>query len=71
MIIINFSLLMLWVLMLKFAHDWVYNIHSWLGFKNLSVEKFDEIHYQSIAYFKLTVYIFNLVPYLALVLLGE
>jgi len=46
------------------AHDWTWRLHSrWF---NLSVERFDAIHYAGIAYFKLTVFVFNLVPYLAL-----
>ena len=42
----------------------VYKIHTkWF---KLSVDKFDGIHYATMAFFKLTVFIFNLFPYLAL-----
>jgi hypothetical protein len=32
----------------------------------LSIEKFDAIHYAGMAYFKIGIFLFHLVPYLAL-----
>ena len=62
--VINFGLLLWWFLFIALAHDFTYRLHSkWL---KLSVERFDTIHYAGMAYFKLTVFIFNLAPYLAL-----
>jgi len=50
------------------AHDWMYRFHSkWF---KISVEKFDAIHYGGMALFKTAVLLFNLVPYLALRIVG-
>lgn len=62
--VINWVFLMLWWLFFSFAHDWVYGVHSrWF---TLSRERFDEIHYSGMAFFKLSIFLFNLTPYLAL-----
>jgi hypothetical protein len=62
--VINFGLLILWFLFFILAHDWFYKFHArWF---KLSVETFDAIHYASMAFFKLCIFVFNLVPYLVL-----
>ncbi len=62
--VINFGLLMWWFLWILFAHDFVYRMHSrWF---KVSVEKFDAIHYAGMAFYKITIIVFNVVPYLAL-----
>lgn len=62
--VINYALLVLWFLFFSLGHDWVYRLHGkWFA---LSTEKFDAIHYASMAFFKLGIFLFNLVPYLAL-----
>ena len=62
--VINMGLLLWWFLFFTLAHDWTYRFHSkWF---NLSVEKFDTIHYAGMAFFKISIFVFNLVPYLAL-----
>lgn len=62
--VINFGLLLWWALFILLAHDWVYRMHSrWI---KLSVEQFDAIHYAGMAFFKIIVFVFNLVPYIAL-----
>ena len=64
--VINMGLLLWWVLLLTLAHDWVYRMHSkWF---NVSVEKFDAIHYAGTSFFKIIIFAFNLVPYLALLI---
>ena len=66
--VINWVLLLWWLLFFTIAHDWTYRFHSkWF---NLSVEKFDAIHYGGMAFFKLFILLFNLVPYLALRIVG-
>ena len=60
----------LWrVLMFSVAHDWVYGFHGRL-FK-ISGETFDSIHYAGMAIFKLGIFVFNLVPYLALLIVAD
>jgi hypothetical protein len=64
--VINMGILLWWWLFLTFAHNWVYQVHGkWF---KISVEKFDTIHYTGILFFKLGIFFFNLVPYLALLI---
>ena len=62
--VLNMGLLLWWFLFLVFAHDWVYRIHS--KWYKIPEEKFDSIHYAGMAFFKIIVLAFNIVPYLAL-----
>ncbi len=62
--VINYALLLLWFLVFSLAHDWLYRVHGkWF---TVSVENFDAIHYASMAFFKLCIFLFSLAPYLAL-----
>ena len=66
--VINMALLLWWAIFLLFAHDWTYGMHrKWF---KISVEQFDAIHYAAMAAFKLGVFMFNLVPYFALRIIG-
>ena len=66
--IINMGLLLWWFLVITLAHDWVYQFHGkWF---KLSVDKFDEIHYTGLAFFKIGIFFFNIVPYFALRIVG-
>ena len=62
--VLNLGLLMWWGIMFMLAHDWVYQMHCrWF---RLSEERFDALHYGGIAFYKLLIITFNVVPYLAL-----
>jgi len=66
--VINMGLLLWWFFAIVVLHDWVYRIHTkWF---KLSVESFDTIHYAGIAFFKIAVFVFNIVPYFALRIVG-
>ena len=66
--VINWILLLWWLLFFIFAHDLMHRIHGkWF---KLSVERFDAIHYAGMALFKAGIILFNLVPYLALRIVG-
>ena len=66
--VINLGLLLWWFLFITFAHDWTYRYHSrWF---KLSMEQFDTIHYVGITFFKISIFLFNLVPYFALRIVG-
>ena len=66
--IINMGILLWWFLFFSLAHDWVYQFHGkWF---KLSVEKFDAIHYAGMAFFKICIFLFNIVPYFALRIVG-
>jgi hypothetical protein len=62
--IINMGVLLWWFLMFIFAHNWIYRFHSkWF---KISIEQFDFIHYQGMAFYKLAIFFFNLIPFLVL-----
>ena len=62
--LINYIILILWFVVFVSAHEWMYHLHSrWFS---LSKNTFDTIHYAGMAIFKLGVFLFNIVPYVAL-----
>ena len=66
--VINMVLLLWWLLFFVLAHDWMYRIHSkWF---DISVDKFDAIHYAGMAFLKIGIFLFSLTPYLALRIIG-
>jgi len=63
-VLINYGVLLWWFAFFTLARDRAYRIHTrWF---NITPDRFDAIHYQAMTYFKLAVFIFNLVPWLAL-----
>jgi len=63
-VVINYGVLLVWFLVVMFAHDWIYFLHSrWF---HLSVEQFDMLHYAGMSVFKIGILLFNLAPYCAL-----
>jgi len=66
--VINYGVLLLWFLFFLLAHNGMYRLHSrWF---HLSVEQFDALHYAGMALFKIGILLFNLVPYIALRIVG-
>ncbi len=62
--VINIGLLLWWLLFFVIAHDWMYRFHGrWF---KLSVGKFDAINYAGMAFYKISIWLFNIVPYLAI-----
>ncbi len=62
--VINFGFLFIWVIWLKLGHDFIFRLHNkWFG---LTEERFDAIHYSGLLFYKILIFMFNLVPYLAL-----
>ncbi len=67
--LINIGLLLFWFLFMAFAHDFVYQMHTkWF---KLSKQRFDEIHYAGMAFFKICIFIFNFVPFVVLHVLDK
>ncbi len=66
--ILNSSLLALSFLMSCFAGDWIHKMHSM--FFPLPRETFNTVIYSYLGLYKVLVLVFNLVPYLALVIIG-
>jgi len=66
--IINTGLLLWWFMFFTLAHDWIYKFHGkWF---KLTVDKFDAIHYAGMSFFKICIFLFNIVPYFALRIVG-
>ncbi len=62
--IINWGILLIWIIFLRLGHDFVYSVHSkWV---QVPVDEFNAIHYKGWAYYKTGIILFNLAPYLAL-----
>jgi hypothetical protein len=66
--VINYGLLLLWFVLVAFCHDWWYRINK-IFFK-VSLENFDALNYGGIAIYKLGIILFNLVPLIALWIVG-
>ncbi|MFA5983280.1 MAG: DUF6868 family protein [Methylococcaceae bacterium] len=65
--IINYAVLMIWFLVFKFAHKQIYQLHQhWF---ELTPVQFDCLHYGGMAFYKLSIFLFNLAPYLALLII--
>ena len=63
-LVINIGLLLWWFLAIVLMHDFIYRVHTkWF---KISRETFDAIHYAGIAFFKILVFVFNVVPYIVL-----
>lgn len=67
--IINYAVLLCWFLCFILAHDWIQRFHGrWF---RMSVEQFDAVHYAGMAIYKIGILLLNLVPYLALLIIGK
>ena len=66
--IINYGLLLYWFLLFTLAHDWSHRLTGrWF---RLSVEQYDALNYAGMVLFKVGIILLNLVPYVALCILG-
>lgn len=66
--LINYAVLVIWFLAFLFAHDWMRKLHTrWF---RLPAAHFDAIHYAGMGLYKLGIFLFNLVPYVALVIVA-
>ena len=65
--VINIGLVLWWFSFFTLAHDWIYRLHGkWF---RISVESFDAIHYAGMGFFKICIFVFNVVPYLVLLII--
>lgn len=66
--VLNIVAFLWWFLWFWLGHDFMYRIQSkWF---RLSVEQFDALNYAMMGAYKLAIILFNLVPYLALRIVG-
>ena len=61
---LNVGILLWWFLFITCAGDWVYRMHS--KFYPVRREQFDVIHYAGMTFYKICIFTFFIVPYLAL-----
>jgi len=62
--VINIGFLIYWILALTLGNEFVFQIHTcWF---DIPRDRFNEIHYTMMGYYKLMVILFNVTPYLVL-----
>ena len=66
--ILNFALLLLSFLIYVCAADWAYRIHN--KWYSISRETFNVAIYSFLGLYKVLVIVFNLIPFIALVIVG-
>ena len=67
--IINYGLLVGWFLLFVLMHEWL--LRSWGRWFHLSVEQFDFLNLAGMMLLKIFIQVFNLVPFIALVIVGR
>ncbi len=67
--IIHFSILMLWVILLKFANDRFRKLQEW--WFPLPKENFMSLNYLMYGLYKLMALVFSAVPYMVLIIMGK
>jgi hypothetical protein len=66
--ILNYAVLAAWGLSMLLPHAWLYRlVGRWY---RISPEQLDAVTYAGIVFYKILVLAFNLVPYLALLIVG-
>ena len=66
--LLNYALLIVWFLAFLVMRDFVYRMHN--KFFRISVEQFSATNYAGIAFYKILILVFNLLPYIALKIIG-
>lgn len=62
--VLNMGILLWWFLFMTLAGDWVFKMHS--KFYKIRRDHFDTIHYAGMTFYKICIFTFFIVPYLAL-----
>ena len=66
--VVNYALLIVWFVMAVPARSWTLKV--WGRFFRLTPEQFDLLNFAGMAFYKVLVLVFNLVPWLVLTLMG-
>ena len=67
--VINYAVLLLWYLVFIFARE--PRIHVWSRQFHLSAEQFDFLIFAGMTFLKILILVFNLVPFIALLVVGR
>ena len=65
--IINYGVLIFWAALFVFAHDSLKTLNERL--LQRKIEHFDTIHYAGMGLYKLGIFLFNIVPWIVLVII--
>jgi len=66
--VLNYLVMLVWFLLFVLPHNWLYRLCSrWF---RLTPEQFDRINFSGIVLYKVAILLLNLVPYLALRMIG-
>ncbi len=66
--IINYGLLVVWGVLFLLPHGWLYRLNARLS--RLSPEQLDTVNYAGMVFYKVSIILFNLAPYIALTIVG-
>jgi len=66
--VINYAIVIVWFVAFLIGREWISALHGRLF--NIPAEKVKTMHFMGIAFYKIGILLFNLVPYLALRILG-
>jgi hypothetical protein len=66
--LINLGALMLWGLLIVLPHGWLHRL--WGRWLRISPEQFDTVNFAGILFYEILIFVFNVVPYLALLIVG-
>ena len=66
--LLNLGILLFWFLLISIVPDWIYELHH--KFYSISRESFNSIHYAGMMIFKLFIFMFFIVPYVALLIIA-
>ena len=66
--LINLGGLTLWGLLIVLPHGWLHRL--WGRWLRISPEQFDTVNFAGILFYEILVFVFNVVPYLALLIVG-
>lgn len=66
--VINYAILLLWGLLFMFPNAWLYRL--WSRWFRLPAEQIDALNFSGMAVYKIGIFLFNLVPYVALCIVG-
>ncbi|MBM4328494.1 MAG: hypothetical protein FJ118_15185 [Deltaproteobacteria bacterium] len=68
-VVMNYGLVLWWFLYFMVAHDWM---HKFVGvWFHLTAEQFDTINFAGILFYKIAIFFFNIVPCIALCIVGR
>ena len=66
--LINLGGLALWGLLIVLPHGWLHRL--WGRWLRISPEQFDAVNFAGILFYEILIFVFNVVPYLALLIVG-